>query len=74
MRKVIKGSWVLVAAVIAVGSAARVDSKTGSAQLAEDPATPKRPLIQLAEDPATPKRPLIQFAEDPATPKRPLAA
>ncbi len=75
MRKVIKGSWVLAAAVIAIVSAARVDSKTGPAQFAEDPATPRRPLIQVAvaEDPATPRRPLIQVAvaEDPATPRRP---
>ena len=53
MRKVVKGSWMLVAAITAAASAVRADSKM---QLA-DGEYPKRPLIQVA-DGEYPKRPL----------------
>ena len=53
MRKIIKGSLVLVAAITAAVSAVRADSQT---QLADTEA-PKRPLIQIADTEA-PKRPL----------------
>ena len=71
MRKLVKGSWVLVAAITAAVSAVRADS---TAQLAGDPEVPKRPLMQLAGDPEVPKRPLMQLAGDPEVPKRPLIA
>ena len=68
MRKVIvKGSWVIAAAVAAHVSASAMGYTAGAAQLAEDN-NPKRPGIQLAED-NNPKRPGVQLAED-NNPKR----
>ena len=56
MRKVIiKGSWVIAAAVAAHVSA--LGHGASSAQVAEDN-NPKRPAMQLAED-NNPKRPAV---------------
>ena len=69
MRKVIKGSWVIAAAVAAHFSASATGHAPNISQLAQD-VNPKRPNVVLAED-VNPKRPnIVQLAED-VNPKRP---
>ena len=68
MHKVIKGSWVIAAAVAAHFSASATGHAPNIGQLAED-VNPKRPNVVLAED-VNPKRPNVALVED-VNPKRP---
>jgi len=67
MRKVMKGSWVLVAAVagLVCGTAFADGDEYGKRpliQLADGDEYGKRPLLQLADGDEYGKRPLIQFS------------